>query len=467
MKSDTTSENLLRQYYGSHKGPASVPPSPEPRPKLQQTPSVSHVLSEVRKLLAQRSGNNSRLSEKELTTLVEKVEEQEAEDLSSDERALAVLALKTSLENFDILTPLTENESINDIIVRSWDDISVQSGRSNIQTDLKFADPKSYESFIENLLKRVGKSCTTSTPVVDAAINENVRACVTHESFSPPGSGPMLTLRVSRHKDISLEGLVALEVAPREVLAYLKQLVSKSRGTLLIAGETGTGKTTLVKALAGQIPENEAVLVIEDTHELTLDRKFTRTLLTREANTEGAGKIAPAKAIRTGMRMAMNRIILGEMRDAEAAEAFVDVCASGHAGMSTIHARSARDAISRLELFLLRAQPQASVEAIRRQIANSVSAVAYLSLDPQQGKRRLSEIVEVSNASEGAVQFSPIFSLTKKAESLVWTRESGISKYVDSFGQVEVSDYDGLPRPGAEFSFDPESLYLSHTQGGS
>jgi len=87
--------------------------------------------------------------------------------------------------------------------------------------------------------------------------------------------------------------------------------------------------------------------------------------------------------------MAMNRIILGEMRDAEAAEAFVDVCASGHSGMSTIHARSAKDAISRLELFLLRAQPQAGSEVIRRQIANSVCAVAYICLDKKTSKRRI------------------------------------------------------------------------------
>ncbi len=271
----------------------------------------------------------------------------------------------------------------------------------------------------------------------------------------------MLTLRIARHRAISLEGLVQFELAPRIVLDYLAAIVSDAKATLLISGEVGTGKTTLVKALATRISSDEALLIIEDTHELALERPFVRTLLTREANTEGAGRIAPAQAIRTGMRMAMNRVILGEMRDAEAAEAFIDVCASGHAGMSTIHSRSARDALSRLELFLARAQGNVSVEAIRRQIANAVSAVVFVDVERATGKRRIAEILEVGASSDGAVQVSPMFTFVPTDGQAVWRRESGISQFPEALRRAGIV----MPRNGDRIGFDLDTLYRSHNHG--
>ncbi|HQH28198.1 MAG TPA: ATPase, T2SS/T4P/T4SS family, partial [Oligoflexia bacterium] len=358
---------------------------------------------------------------------------------------------------FDILTPLVENTEVNDVIVRAYNDISIQIGRRNIQTDLRFAGKDAYKAFVENLLKRAGKACTLSTPVVDAALTQNIRACVTHESFSPAGSGPMLTLRIARHGAISLEGLAVRELAPPQILDYLSVLVKSAQATLLIAGEVGTGKTTLIKALASRIDPEEAILVIEDTHELALDRPFVRTLLTREANTEGAGRITPAQAIRTGMRMAMNRVILGEMRDGEAAEAFIDVCASGHPGMSTIHARSARDALLRLELFLSRAQGNVTIDTVRRQIAHAISAVVYLGVDKAQRKRRIMSVVEVGTAADGAVQLSPVFSYAPSGPFAEWIRESGISFFTGTLHEHAVV----LPLPGQRIGFDPDELYCT------
>lgn len=115
--------------------------------------------------------------------------------------------------------------------------------------------------------------------------------------YSLEGMGPLLTLRISRFKSISLNGLESLGLAPAEVFQYLAGLMKVNEGALLIAGEVGTGKTTLVRALAGTIDENEAILVIEDTNEIDLHRPFVRTLLTRESNLEGVGKVSPAQAV--------------------------------------------------------------------------------------------------------------------------------------------------------------------------
>lgn len=395
------------------------------------TASTKHVVREAKKVISNLASSDDNLknpSENNLIQIIRSVEEMEGEDLTSRERDLAIKAISSSLDHYDILTPLIQNPKVNDIIVSSYNDISIQVERRNIQTDISFPDPGAYQSFIERLLKRAGKSCTVAMPVVDVALDSSLRACVTHESLSPAGMGPMLTLRISRFKSVNLEGLVNLNVASEEMLRYLSGLMSVNEGALLIAGEVGTGKTTLVRALAGAIDEMEAILVIEDTNEIDLHRPFVRTLLTRESNLEGVGKVSPAQAIRAGMRMAMNRIILGEIRDGEAAEAFVDVCSSGHPGMSTIHAKSARDAVSRLELFLSRAQGDVGIDTIRRQIANAITGIVYLGIDPILGKRRILSIHEIENASDGNVRMGSIYEFSSDFRPY-WKRGTGISRF--------------------------------------
>ena len=430
---DSTQPISARQIREHYLGVSDTNRTPIP-PLEHLTPSAKFVVEQARQFLEKTydKESNEYPSDRELRAVIERVLHQHGEQLSSGEQCAALAALSASLTDFDLLSPLVENGKINDIVVRSYNDVSVQIGRTNVQTDLAFASHESYLSYLENLLIRAGKACTLASPVVDVSVSPTVRACITHQSFSPPGSGPMLTLRVSRYADVSLQHLSYVGLAPMSILTYLAAVVRAGTATLLIAGEVGTGKTTLVRALAREIAEDQAVLIIEDTHEIVLDRAFTRTLLTREANTEGAGTITPAQAIRAGMRMAMNRIILGELRDAKAAEAFIDVCASGHAGMSTIHARSARDALRRLELFLSRAQPGVATSTIRRQISNAVSVVVYLGESSSDRERRIRQIFEVDTSTDREIQVSPIFSYYEEnstQETPCWKRESGITQF--------------------------------------
>lgn len=431
MKKPVSIDEIKNSYFGEFYKEVLNQKPKEQAQKSSLTSSANFILKETKRKInhVDKNQDKSKLSETQLLEIVGNIEKEEKEELSELERETVVASLSSSLQNYGILSPLLEQEDINDIIIRSHRDISVQKGRRNFQTDLSFSDEETYISFIENLLKRAGKSCTTATPVVDTAIDEKVRACVTHQSFSPPGSGPMLTLRISRHKDISLNNLSRLGLAPKEILNYLSQVVETGRNTILIAGEVGTGKTTLLKSLLSSTDESEAILIIEDTHELKINRKFVRTLLTRENNTEGRGKIAPALAIRTGMRMAMNRVVLGEMRDSEAAEAFIDVCSSGHSGLSTIHARSVRDSLNRLEIFLLRAQKNVGVSTVRRQISDSLSLILHIGLDPLNQTRRIMEVAEVENSSEGVVQISPIYKFMHSENNIAkWERAGGVSR---------------------------------------
>ena len=178
---------------------------------------------------------------------------------------------------------------------------------------------------------------------------------------------------------------------------------------MLLAGEVGTGKTTLARALAGTIPTSESIVVIEDTPEIRLNHPHVRYVTTRDANSEGSGKISPSECIRAGMRMAMNRIIFGEIRDAEAAESFIDVCASGHPGLSTVHARTAIDAVARLELFLGRAQKGVEKRVLTEQIVTAVQVIIHIDICKQTGRRRIMEVKEIGPFSDGVLRQRDIF----------------------------------------------------------
>jgi pilus assembly protein CpaF len=193
------------------------------------------------------------------------------------------------------------------------------------------------------------------------------------------------------------------------VFEYLETLIASGR-TPLVVGEVGTGKTTLTRALAATFPSDESILVIEDTPEIRLEHPNVRYLRTRDVNSEGMGKISPSEVIRAGMRMAMNRIVFGEIRDAGAAEAFIDVCSSGHSGISTLHARGIPDTIVRLELLLARAQSGVGRHCILQQIATAVQAIVYVALCPITGKRRIYEVVEIGPFADGNIRQRPIFS---------------------------------------------------------
>lgn len=372
------------------------------------TPCADYIYREARNVLAQDTSLHIS-NEEHCENLLDSIAE--TEQLSQAERDSVVSLLLRQLERFSSLQPLVADERVNDIIVTAWNEVSVQIDRRNYRTDLSFVDRDSYHAFLDQLLGEAGRSCTTAQPIADFAVTPMVRASVIHKSLTPFSTDNLLTLRVSRHQQASISGLAGSGLAPAEILEQLVHAVANRGETLLIAGEVGTGKTTLVRAIATALHPEESLLVIEDTFELKLDHPFVRNIITREANSEGCGEMEPAVAIRAGMRMAMNRIILGEIRDARAAEAFVDVCASGHPGITTIHARSARDALNRLELFLSRAEKGAGGETIRRQIADAVSIVVYLEAEKRTGKRRISEVLAVGSAAEGTIQVSPLYRL--------------------------------------------------------
>lgn len=335
---------------------------------------------------------NGELLEPEIVALIQEYAEEEGLTLQPSEIEMIKLEILREEHTFGILEPLVNREDVSDVIVAGFDKVFAVSNRKVIPVAIQFPSESKYKTFVERLLFKAGTFCNTKKPIADGAIG-NVRINCVHESIAQ--GGPYLTLRVSRFSRITLQTLEEKGLATGQILDYLRCLVAAEK-TVLVAGEVGTGKTTLVRALANTIPNSENIVVIEDTAEIKLDHPYTRYLLTRHANTENIGEVNQSQCVWAGMRMGMNRIILGEIRDPGAAEAFIDVCASGHAGLSTIHARSSIEALSRLSLLLSRAQKFTDENSQMKQIALAVGAVVHLNTCPVTKQRRIFEIIEVS-----------------------------------------------------------------------
>jgi pilus assembly protein CpaF len=399
----------------------------------QLSATIIYVIQETARTLA-TNPLSANAPEEEITKRIQEVEEKVGLTLSGLERSEVLAQIKREQKPFGILQPLVDDSSISDIIISDFANIAVQKGRKNVKTSFSFSSQQSYELFVERLLSKASANCSTKKPIADGMIGGFARIHCVHQSLCE--SGPYVTIRLNRFSTVGLQDLFSAGLAPQPVLEYLRILI-RSGHTVLLAGEVGTGKTTLARALAGSIPTHESIVVIEDTPEVRLTHPHVRYLTTREANTEGEGKVSPSECIRAGMRMAMNRIIFGEIRDAEAAESFIDVCASGHPGLSTIHGKSAIDAVARLELFLGRAQKGVDKRVLSEQVATAVQAIVYVDICKETGKRRIMEVKEIGPFADGVLRHKDIFNYECKDGMPSWKVSNRISNYRDSLESDE------------------------------
>jgi len=416
-------------------------------------PALSFILQEVQRELGFIWQDKSELPTSAfLQDLVERIATKLGFSLTSIERDEVLAHLEKDQRPFGLLQELVDDPRTSDIIVTDYSKIAVQQGRRNLTTDLAFPTQEAYESFVERLLQRAGSTYSTKKPIADGMIGTFARIHAVHRALCD--TGPYLTIRLNRYPAVTIEDLVKAGLAPKPIFDYLQAIIHSGQ-TLLVVGEVGTGKTTLVRALAGCMPTHESILVIEDTPEIRLEHPHVRYMTTREANTDGAGRVPPNECIRAGMRMAMNRIIFGEMRDAEAAEAFIDVCASGHPGLSTIHARNAAEAVTRLELFLGRAQKGVARNFLMEQIGRAVQVICFVDICRVTGKRRIMEVREVGPVSDGLVRHRDMFLYHLEQELPTWrivTRVSAHRRQLEERG-VFLAKYPAV----LEFGF--ETLY--------
>lgn len=415
------------------------------------SPLASTVLREARRELgsdvdAQQEGNL--VAESSIAQAVDKVLKRRNEKIDDIERANIIIHLQKDLMGWGVLQPLIDNKEVTDIHCYDYQSVVLQRGKISETTGIHWPSHQAYVSFIDRMLLRMGKSLTTQQHTIDASFSNGIRICAIHESVCG-ARGPLLCIRVPRIVDASLDSLVSYQVAPPLIVNYMASLVRSGLCTMMVAGETGTGKTTLMRCVATQFGPDESIVAVEDTPELNLTHPYFRSLVSRPPNVEGIGEVTLQEHIKTTLRMTPTRVLLGEMRTPLAAEAFLESAQTGHVGMSTIHARNARETLVRLESLLGRAQKSVSIDIIRQQIALAVDCVIWLFREKGSGKPRVGEIVEVGHFVEGVIQVRPMFTLVKTGSQPVWRVDS----WTSAFDEVLADDGIFLGDSPPEISF--------------
>lgn len=306
---------------------------------------------------------------------------------------------------FGILQPLLDDPEITEIMINGPEDIYIEKGGYVTKQDLLFDNSKELEDLIQNIVAKASRMVNEASPIVDAHLPDGSRVNIVLPPVALNGS--VMTIRKFTNEGMSIEALINASSLTAEAGEFLKAVV-EARYNIFICGGTGSGKTTFLNALSAFIPQEERVITIEDSAELKLKGLCNHIRLeTRNANSEGKGRITIKDLIRTSLRMRPERIIVGEVRGEEAAD-MLQAMNTGHEGsLSTGHANSARDMLSRLETMVLTGMPL-PLEAIRQQIASAIDIIIYLSR-MRDKSRRVLEIAEISGFSDGNIILNPLF----------------------------------------------------------
>jgi pilus assembly protein CpaF len=296
------------------------------------------------------------------------------------------------------LAPLMADPAVTDILVNGPERVYVERYGRLERADLRFRDDDHVRRVIERLAARVGRRIDLSCPMVDLRLPDGSRVNAT----IPPISldGPTLSIRRFGRQRLRREDLLRLTMWSEEMMRFMDSVV-RQRKNVLIAGGTGAGKSTLLSALCEGIPNTERIVTIEDTAELLLDQDHVVRLESRPPNIEGSGEVTARDLLINSLRMRPDRIIVGEVRGGEALDMLQSLNTGHDGGLSTIHANSSRDALSRLETMVLMAGLELPSRAIREQIVSAIDVLVQVRRY-EDGVRRVESITEVAGM-EGSV----------------------------------------------------------------
>lgn len=322
------------------------------------------------------------------------------------------LDLFDSLRRLDILQNLVEDAGITEIMINGPDNVFIEREGRLSRLDTGFESVEKLKDVIQQIVAGCNRVVNEASPIVDARLKNGARVNVV---LSPIAlNGPIVTIRRFPDKPITMEGLIQKNSLPLQVAEFLKKLVT-AKYNIFISGGTGSGKTTFLNVLSGFIPKDERIITIEDSAELQLQGIQNLVCLeTRNSNVEGCQEITIRDLIKSSLRMRPDRIIVGEVRGAEASD-MLQCLNTGHEGsMSTGHANSAGDMLLRLENMILMAM-DIPLEAIRRQIASGIDVIVHLGR-LRDRSRRVLEIVEVTGYSEGQYLLNTLYQFEEEGE---------------------------------------------------
>ena len=374
-----------------------------------------HALQQVkgrvhRKLLERLNLSNlDRLDRQQVAEAVRKVVQdlitQESVPLNFEERDAVVVQVLDEIFGLGPLEPLIKDPEVSDILVNTYKQVYIERHGRLERTEVMFQDDRHLLQVIDRIVSAVGRRIDDSSPMVDARLPDGSRVNAIIKPLAL--DGPHLSIRKFKRDALSGEDLLRTESLTDEMLTLLKAIV-KARLNVLISGGTGAGKTTLLNILSSFIPVTERIVTIEDSAELQLKQPHVVRLETRPANIEGQGEVPQRLLLVNALRMRPDRIIMGECRGAEAID-MLQAMNTGHDGsLTTLHANTPRDALSRLETMISMANLELPERAMRQQIASAINVVIQVSRQ-SDGSRKLMQISEIVGMEGEVITMQDIF----------------------------------------------------------
>ncbi|MER5171750.1 CpaF family protein [Thioclava kandeliae] len=357
--------------------------------------------------------------------------------LTATERTGLINELYDEVMGLGPLEPLLKDETVSDILVNGPQQVFVERGGKLQLTDTVFKDERHLMRIIDKIVSAVGRRVDESNPYVDARLADGSR----FNAMVPPVAvdGSLVSIRKFKKDKLGIDDLVQFGAFTEEMAAYLQAAVS-TRLNVIVSGGTGSGKTTTLNALSSFIDNSERILTIEDTAELQLQQTHVGRMESRPPNVEGRGAVTPRDCLKNALRMRPDRIIVGETRGEEVID-MLQAMNTGHDGsMTTIHANSARDAMSRLENMIAMAGIEMPIKAMRAQIASAVNLVVQASR-LQDGSRRMTSISEITGMEGDVISMQELFryerlGLTPEGKIIGRFTATGVrSHYADRFRQ--------------------------------
>lgn len=317
-----------------------------------------------------------------------------------------------SLRRLDILQIFVEDSSVTEIMINGKDHIFVEQGGRLRELDIGFESTEKLQDVIQQIVAGCNRVVNEASPIVDARLPDGARVNIVMNPIAL--NGPIVTIRRFPEKPITMERLLQMGSISREAAAFLEKLV-RAKYNIFISGGTGSGKTTFLNVLSQYIPSEERIITIEDSAELQLQGLPNLVRLeTRNSNVEGCNEITIRDLIKSSLRMRPDRIIVGEVRGAEAID-MLQCLNTGHDGsMSTGHANSAKDMLARLENMVLMGM-ELPLAAIRQQIASGVDIIVHLGR-LRDKTRKVLEITELAGCRDSEIQMNPLFLFEETGE---------------------------------------------------
>lgn len=380
-------------------------------------------------------------SDEEIRDLIDEIltRENRQQPMSLMERGRLRKELFHAVRKLDVLQELVDDPGVTEIMINGPDNIFIEQKGRLFESGLHFESEEKLQNVIQQIVSACNRTVNEASPIVDARLENGARVNVVLNPVAL--NGPIVTIRRFPDKPITMEDLVSFGSVTEEVCMWLNKLV-RAKYNIFISGGTGSGKTTFLNALSNYIPQEERIITIEDSAELQIlnIRNLVR-METRNANVEGCQEITIRELIKTSLRMRPDRIIVGEVRGGEAFD-MMQCLNTGHDGsMSTGHANSARDMLSRLENMILMGI-EIPLAAIRQQIASGIDIIVHLGR-LRDRSRKVLEITEILGYEEGEIRLSSLYCFEEEGERADG-KLSGSLKKKGELCHVEKLQYAGL-----------------------